>query len=140
VSWRVQYDSRPHADNNRGTLPPQLLLEVLDSTQFLLFPNDDKSEELLDKFIEKYHFDQCSKYREGHIRKLDEHLEYKYLENRLLVLLNVVDNPPPTNRIVAWFERHTSERNALTVAILGLFLTALFGFFSKPIQRTYEGA
>ncbi|KAI4641699.1 hypothetical protein J4E93_007797 [Alternaria ventricosa] len=114
----------------KGTLPPQLLLEVLDSIQFLLFPNDGRSFKSLEKFTEKYGFDPKATYFERHIRTLPDDFEYKYLGDRLATLLRIVNHPPPANSIVAWFERHTSERNALTVAILGLFLTALLGFLS----------
>jgi hypothetical protein len=114
----------------RGTLPPQLLLETLDSIQNLLYPNDEKSIKSLDKFIEKYGYDADTKIFEKHIRELPEEFEYKYWGSRLVALLDIVNNPPPANRVVAWFERHTSERNALTVAILGLFLTALISFLS----------
>jgi hypothetical protein len=113
----------------RGTLPPQLLLEILDSIQYLLFPGDEKASPSLEKFIEKYGFDPNAIHLD-HIRVLAENPKYEYLGDRLRTLLHLADNPPPENRIVAWFERHTSERNALTVAILGLFLTALFGFLS----------
>jgi len=111
-------------------LPPQLLLEVLDSIQYLLFPNDKRSYKSLEKFISKYDFDPQAEYFQKHIRALPEDFEYKYLGNRLATLLKVVDNPPAANGIVAWVERHTSERSALTVAIVGLFLTALIGFLS----------
>jgi hypothetical protein len=115
----------------RGTLPPQLLLEVLDSTQELLFPGDPKSVSLLDRLIEEQDFDPGAKYREGHIREFVGSVEYKYLGDRLVTLFDLVENPPPANRVVRWIERHKSERNALTIAAFGLFLTALFGFLSK---------
>ncbi|KAI4625217.1 uncharacterized protein J4E87_005063 [Alternaria ethzedia] len=114
----------------KGTLPPQLLLEVLDSIQYLLFPNDPRSYKSLEKFISKYDFDPQAEYFQRHIRELPEDFGYKYLGDRLATLLKVVDNPPAANGIVAWVERHTSERSALTVAIVGLFLTALIGFLS----------
>ena len=113
---------------HRGTLPPQLLLEVLDSIQYLLFPNDPRSYKSLEKFINKYDFDPKAMYYEDHIRALPESLEYKYLGDRLATLLRIRNDPPAANGIIAWVARHTSERNALILAILGLFLTALFGF------------
>lgn len=116
-------------------MPPQLLLEVLDSIQYLLFPNDKRSYKSLEKFISKYDFDPQAEYFQKHIRALPEDFEYKYLGNRLATLLKVVDNPPAANGIVAWVERHTSERSALTVAIVGLFLTALIGFLSMYLQK-----
>jgi hypothetical protein len=58
---------------------------------------------------------------------------YEYWGERLETLYNLVEDPPPANVLVAWFERHTSERNALTVAIIGLFLAVVFGFLSVVI-------
>lgn len=57
-------------------------------------------------------------------------MKFDYWGNRLSILHNVVQRPPPANAMAAWFERHTSERNALTVAIFGLFLSVLFGLLS----------
>ena len=63
-------------------------------------------------------------------------MTFDYWGDRLATLLDVVKRPPPANAIVAWFERHTSERNALTVAILGLFLSVLIGLLSFVICIT----
>ncbi|KAJ4291767.1 hypothetical protein N0V90_009662 [Kalmusia sp. IMI 367209] len=117
-----------------GFMPTQLLLETLDSIQNLLYPNDEKSIQSLDKFVRKHRYDPDSRNFERSLRELPDDFEYKFWGGRLVELLDVVNNPPPTNRIVAWFERHSSERNALTVAILGLFLTVLFGFLGMPIS------
>lgn len=64
---------------------------------------------------------------DGLIRPVPADFKLVYWSKRLKALQAVVDHPPPSNKVISWFERHTSERNALTVAILGLFLTALFG-------------
>ena len=45
-------------------------------------------------------------------------------------IYDIVKSPPPTNVFMNWLERHTPERNALTVAIIGLLLAAVFGFLS----------
>ncbi|KAF2101469.1 hypothetical protein NA57DRAFT_34119 [Rhizodiscina lignyota] len=119
-----------------GTLPPQLLLETLDSIHFVLFPigTDSKSKRFLDKLVQKEGFDPNAKTDEGHVREpLDEFL-YEFWGDRLLKLLDIVDNPPPANWLVAWFERHTSERNALTVAIVGLFLSVIFSFLGLLVS------
>ena len=57
-------------------------------------------------------------------------MTFDYWAERLSALHNITKQPPPGNAMVAWFERHTSERNALTVAIIGLFMSVLFGFLS----------
>jgi hypothetical protein len=56
-----------------------------------------------------------------------------YWGSRLAKLHDLVQHPPPANRLVYWFERHTSERNALSVAILALLLSALFGLLGVII-------
>ncbi|KAI5463394.1 hypothetical protein BGZ63DRAFT_351923, partial [Mariannaea sp. PMI_226] len=64
------------------------------------------------------------------VRTIPVDMSFDYWGDRLSAVYDVVKRPPPRNAIVAWFERHTSERNALTVAIVGLFLSALFGLLS----------
>ncbi|KAH6962308.1 hypothetical protein BKA56DRAFT_597532 [Ilyonectria sp. MPI-CAGE-AT-0026] len=117
----------------RGTLPPRLLLETLLTFHTILFPiasaGDKRSHSMLGKMIRKQGFDQEGKWV-GFVRPLPPDMVYMYWGDRLAKLYEVVKRPPPTNPVVAWFERHTSERNALTVAILGLFLAVLFGFLS----------
>jgi len=117
-----------------GTLPPLLLLETLHSFHFILFPistdRSGRSQRLLKSLIRKHNFDSNAKWDEGNIRALPENFSYQYWGCRLEKLHDIVKKPPPVNRVVSWLERHTSERNALTVAILGLFLSALFGLLS----------
>jgi len=118
--------------HHRGTLPPQLLLEALDSIQYLLFPENARSFRSLDKFVKGWGFDPQAKEYNGRLRSLPEgeELEYKYFGDRVARLMRVVDKGPPPRGIIAWLERYPSERNALTIAVLGLFLTALLGFLS----------
>ncbi|RDW72594.1 uncharacterized protein DSM5745_07766 [Aspergillus mulundensis] len=121
-----------------GTLPPQLLLETLHTIHFLLFPlsNDPRgrSSRFLASLIRKQNFDPDAQWDEGYIRDdVPPNFSYRYWNARLEQLYNIVKNPPPRNRLISWVERHTSERNALTVAILGLFLSALFGFLACVI-------
>jgi hypothetical protein len=64
------------------------------------------------------------------IRPTPSDMGFDYLGDRLSALHDVVKNPPPENTVIGWLERHTTERNALTVAIVGLFLSVLFGLLS----------
>ncbi|WDK08951.1 hypothetical protein CGRA01v4_00229 [Colletotrichum graminicola] len=79
--------------------------------------------------IRKHSFDQEAMPIEF-VRPVPPDMVFEYWGNRLAKLHDVIRRPPPTNPVVSWFERHISERNALTVAISGLFLAALFGFLS----------
>ncbi|KAL4989437.1 hypothetical protein BDW68DRAFT_186456 [Aspergillus falconensis] len=100
-----------------GTLPLQLLLESLHTIHFILLPtNLDLDAKLVEYF-----------------RDIPANSKYVYRNARLEQLYNVVKNPPLRNRFASWVERHTSERNALAVTIIGLFLSALFGFIACVI-------
>lgn len=126
-----------------GTLPPQLLVETLYSIYYILFPlaSNKRSAKLAKKLTRPNNdpdacnssdsaFDPNLVVYDGLIRPLPPNFKFVYWTKRLRNLQAVVDHPPPSNKVVSWFERHTSERNALTVAIIGLFLTALFGLLS----------
>jgi hypothetical protein len=117
----------------RGTLPPLLLLETLLTFHDVLFPvasvRDKKSRTALERMIRKHGFDQEGRWIEF-VRATPERMGFDYWGDRLSALHDVVKQPPPANALVAWFERHTSERNALTVAIVGLFLSVIIGLLS----------
>lgn len=118
---------------NRGTLPPRLLFETLLSLHEILFPievlGNERSETLLRRLVRKQSFDKEVLWVEN-VRQIPADFTFVYWGDRITKLYEIVDCPPPTNALVSWFERHKSDRNALTVAIAGLFLAALFGFLS----------
>lgn len=79
--------------------------------------------------IQKHGFDAEGRWIEF-VRATPGDMTFNYWGERLSALHDIVRQPPPANAIIAWVERHTSERNALTVAIVGLFLSVLFGLLS----------
>jgi hypothetical protein len=95
--------------------------------------HDKKSRKFAKRIIHRSKFDPNFIVFDGYIRKFPDDFEYCYWGERLEILRKIITHPPPANKMIAWFERHTSERNALTVAILGVFLAALFGFLSFAI-------
>ncbi|KAH6987171.1 hypothetical protein EDB80DRAFT_782540 [Ilyonectria destructans] len=103
-----------------GTLPPRLLLETLLTFHDVLFPvasvRDKKSRAALETMIQRQGFDAEGRWIEF-VRATPAEMTFEYWGDRLSALHDVVKRPPPANAVVAWFERHTSERNALTVAI-----------------------
>lgn len=118
-------------------LPPQLLVETLYTIYAILFPvgTDKKSLRLAKRLTRvdrpentKSAFDHHLLIYDGSIHQLPANFKYVYWSRRLKALQALVEARPPKNKIVSYFERHTSERNALTVAIIGLFLSVLFGF------------
>lgn len=62
-----------------------------------------------------------------------ENLKLVYWAKRVRTLQEIAKNPPPAYKLVSWIERHTSERNALTVALVGVFLAALFGLLGLMV-------
>jgi hypothetical protein len=117
--------------NEGYNLPRQLSMEVLVTTSMILFPvGDAKSYDILEKLAENtprvdvqcltgsktmYEIDRAGDF------------EYHYFANRICDLHQLVLHPPPANALMAWVQNHTSERNVLWIAILGLFISAFFG-------------
>ena len=119
----------------QGTLPPRLLLETLVSIYYVLFPvsTDTRSAKFAASLVRKAGFDSDFVIDDGTIREIPEHFDYIYWGDRLQQIQTVISKPPPSNRVISWIERHTSERNALTVAIVGVFLAVLFGFLGFAV-------
>ncbi|EUC40535.1 hypothetical protein COCMIDRAFT_30543 [Bipolaris oryzae ATCC 44560] len=115
-----------------GTLPPQLLVETFSTIYDILFPiaTCKKTDEIAERLVEqeKCPFDPNLLIYTRLDRSIPKDFKYLYWSKRLRTLQNLMKAPPPKHKITSWFERHTSERNALTVAIIGLFLSVLFGF------------
>lgn len=126
------------------TLPRQLLLETLHSLQYIMFPSFDvKSLSLLEKLVHGRHSSldsDCLSY-DALVHRMPANFEYRYWGCRLLKLHRLVRNPKPQNRLEQWIHRHTTERNALYIAIIGLFLAVLFGFLGLivGIVQTWIG-
>ena len=117
---------------NSGTLPPQLALETLASIHLVLFPvntDDKRTRSLVRKLIDRRTFDADIAWV-AWVRDIPPQGTFSIWGDRLAQLHKLVKKPPPRNSVIAWFERHTSERNALTVAVIGLLFSVLFGFLS----------
>ncbi|KAL6788657.1 hypothetical protein J3E68DRAFT_430875 [Trichoderma sp. SZMC 28012] len=125
-----------------GTLPPRLLFETLYTIYEILLPyvTDDESDALARELTSTYGLNDSSDAAfdpnlivwDGLFRTPPS-FKLVYWTKRLRNLQTAVDHPPPSNGLVSWVERHTSERTALTVALIGLFLTAAFGLLSVLI-------
>lgn len=112
-------------------------METLFTLHKILFPvgTNKKSFKFAKRLVQtdgpenvRFAFDRDLLIDNGLLREIPADFECIYWSRRLKALQALVEARPPKNKIVSWFERHTSERNALTVAIIGLFLSALFGF------------
>ncbi|KAF4436470.1 hypothetical protein F53441_13260 [Fusarium austroafricanum] len=116
-----------------GTHPPQLLAETLHSLQGILFPSlDRKSGEVLNSLIRKEGFDsECAQY-EGYkiFPEPPEDFNYIYWGRRIAQLHQMVKALPPRNKFEKWFQQKTSERNALLIALVALFISIFVGILS----------
>lgn len=114
-------------------LPPQLLVETLHSLQGILFPSVDPiSANILDELIAKEGFDpQCAEY-EGYklFSEPPEDFEYVFWGKRLAQLHHLMVHRPPRNMLERWFQRQSSEGNALFVALLALLISIAVGLIS----------
>lgn len=124
---------------NRGTLPPQLILETLYSIYNILLPvaTNKKSVKFVKRLIRdsdtKASFDHNLLVHEIPVSEIPEDFQFIYWAKRLRNLESILVNPPPANPVISWIERHTTERNALTAALVGLFLSVLFGLLGALI-------
>jgi hypothetical protein len=117
-------------------LPPQLLFETLCSIYDVLFPTvgDSKSKKFVSRLISESHFDPDLERFDGRIRETPRDFKYNYWGDRLDAIYDqIVVKRPPRNSLISWFDRHTTDRNAFNVAILGLFLAVFFGMLGSAI-------
>ena len=111
----------------RGTLPPQLLLEVLQSTNLLLCSRDCNSVRFLKDYCRTSGHDPGNRFQDVYVTRQKE---YKYFGDRLSTLLDTVQAARPTNPIDEYFKEHKFEKVALMLTAASLILTALFGLIS----------
>ena len=94
---------------------------------------DERSTSVLDDLIEKERFDvDCANY-EGYKGFQGGTPEYLYWGERIAALHEMLKKTPknlPHTKLERWLERHSSERNALIVALVALLITILTGIVS----------
>lgn len=118
----------------RGTLPPQILVETLHSLQSILFWwNDNRSARILDRLIKQPKgFDEDSQYWDGLVifHELPGDFKYQYWGERLAALHSFIMQKPPRNRLERWFEKQSTEGNALFIALIALLISIVIGIIS----------
>ncbi|KAK4445220.1 hypothetical protein QBC34DRAFT_165136 [Podospora aff. communis PSN243] len=121
----------------QGTLPPQILVETLYTLQAVLFPPiDPGSAQILEELIERRGFDpECAEY-EGYkvFRDPPASFQFVYWGDRMAHLHQLMTRRPPRNQLERWFNRHSTEGNALFIALLALFISILVGIVSIALN------
>ncbi|KAK3318934.1 hypothetical protein B0H66DRAFT_558427 [Apodospora peruviana] len=113
-----------------GTLPPQLLVETLYSLQGVLFPSvDPASAQILDELIDKWRFDpECAEY-DG-MPQRSSNFRFIYWGERMAHLHQLMTRRPPRNKLERWFHSHSTEGNALLIALVALAISIVIGVVS----------
>ena len=122
---------------NRGVLPRQLLLEVLDSLQKVLFPlSDPKSHSLLQSLISISSFDpDCLRFESTALRTVDERdIPYQYLGERLADLYEELENPTPRGWLDQWLERKSRARHVMMATLIGVAIAIVLGIASLAVS------
>ncbi|KAI1161583.1 hypothetical protein F5B18DRAFT_429618 [Nemania serpens] len=125
------------AGKSAGHLPRQLLLEVLDSTQRILFPlHDAKSRQLLGALVRSHAFDPDSlRFESSALRGLqEESLRYVYFADRLSELYEEVQSPQPRTWLDKQLQRHSSARYMMLTTLVGVLLALLLGVAALTVS------
>ncbi|OTA90019.1 hypothetical protein M434DRAFT_398257 [Hypoxylon sp. CO27-5] len=121
----------------RGALPRQLVLEVLDSLQGVLFPlADPKSKRLLQSLVSSSSFDpDILKFEHSSIRRVgEENVSYTYFADRLSDLYNELQNPRPRGWLEQEMERKSGARHMMMATLIGVVFAVLLGIASLAVS------
>ncbi|KAH7141928.1 hypothetical protein EDB81DRAFT_899350 [Dactylonectria macrodidyma] len=125
--------SSPAASIKAGALPRQLVLEVLDSLQSILFPlSDPKSKRLLQSLICTCGFDpELLRFEFSSICRVDEeNATYMYLADRLSELYDELQDPRPRGWLQRQAERKSGARYIMMATLIGVLFAVLLGIAS----------
>ncbi|KAI9166410.1 hypothetical protein HJFPF1_02511 [Paramyrothecium foliicola] len=119
-----------------GTLPRQLVLEILDSVQGILFPlSEKKSCRLLEALVKTDSFDpDMLRFEFSSIRNNgEEHIPYFYLAGRLSELHDELQSPRPRGWIERRLERRSGARYMMLATLIGVAFAVLLGIGSLAV-------
>ena len=122
---------------DRGALPRQLVLEVLDSLQGILFPiSDPKSKRLLQSLVTAYSLDpDIFRFEFSSIRMVgEENIPYVFLADRLSELYNELQNPRPRGWLQRQMERKSGARYMMMATLLGVLFAIFLGMASLAVS------
>ncbi|KAH7268506.1 hypothetical protein B0J15DRAFT_418963 [Fusarium solani] len=118
-----------------GTIPRQVVLEVLDSMQNVLFPFDSTSEQILRSLVSKQSFDpDCLRYDAAVYRGEDEgDLSYSYFGSRLVDLFEELEDPSPRGILEIWFQRKSGARHVMKATLIGVIIAIVLGILGLVV-------
>lgn len=92
---------------------------------------DPYSASILDDLIRNGFDEDCAQY-EGYklFQEPPEDFQYLYWGDRISALHDILMRKPPRNKLERWFERQSTEGNALFIALLALLISIIVGIIS----------
>lgn len=126
----------------RTLLPRQLVLEVLDTLQTVLFPiAHKKSKDLLRSLVVSSDFDpDILRYEVSSIRREgEESVSYIYFAKHLSELYNELQSPSPRSRVERIFQRKSGARYIMMATLIGVTFAVFLGIASLVVgsYQTY---
>ncbi|KAK4463250.1 hypothetical protein QBC42DRAFT_266281 [Cladorrhinum samala] len=120
-----------------GALPRQYALEVLHSSQKILFPLwDSESVTLLQSLVDGAGFD--SEILNGNdndfIGDDEEKIDFEYLWPRLSEIYQEIQNPRPRGWLENWLERRSGARYVMLATVAGVAFAVLLGMASLAVS------
>ncbi|MCJ1355092.1 MAG: hypothetical protein MMC33_005083 [Icmadophila ericetorum] len=131
------YDASLSESLKKGALPRQLVLEVLDSIQKILFDlSDPKSYSLLRSLTSAALSDpDCLRYESASFRSSDEeNIQYLYFGSRLVDLYEESKNPRPRGWMNAWLQRKSGARYMMMATLIGVAIAIFLGITSLAVE------
>ncbi|KAH9897175.1 hypothetical protein F4778DRAFT_246748 [Xylariomycetidae sp. FL2044] len=124
---------------NNSSIPRQLLLEVLDSLQSILFPlYDAKSKKLLRRLVADgyYKMDpELERFEFGSIRTpAEENISYVFLADRLEELYQEMQSPRPRSWLDKQLQRRSGARYVMLATLAGVALALLLGIVALAVS------
>jgi hypothetical protein len=123
-------------------LPRQYVLEVLKSTQQILFPLwDSESIDLLQLLVKSSSFDKdiLNGQDTSFLRDDEEKIEFQYLGQRLSEIYEEIQNPRPRGWLENWLERRSGARYVMLATVAGVMFAVFLGIASLAVSsyQTY---
>ncbi|KAI0161860.1 hypothetical protein GGR52DRAFT_143317 [Hypoxylon sp. FL1284] len=123
--------------SSKALLPRQLVLEILESLQGILFPlSDPKSKHLLRYLVRTNGFDpETLQFEFAAIRRTEEeNVRFFYLADRLSELYNELQNPQPRGWLEKQMERKSGGRYMMMATLVGVIFAVLLGIASLAMS------
>jgi hypothetical protein len=119
-----------------GAIPRRYALEVLNSTQKILFPLwDSESVALLQSLVSNASFDKdILNANDAFIGDDEENIDFEYLWPRLSDIYHEIQDPRPRGWMANWLQRRSGARYVMLAAVMGVAFALVLGIASLAVS------